>query len=62
MQRKVIKTGHSLAVTLPGNLLKDLALKVGDVVELELKNEQIVIKKSKSRHQLDLGLKLRPRL
>jgi antitoxin component of MazEF toxin-antitoxin module len=62
MQRKIFKTGHSAAVTLSQNLLKDLDLKVGDRVEMEAKIDRIIISKSKSKQQLDLGLKIRPKL
>ncbi len=60
--RKIFKTGHSLAVTLAKKLLKDMALKLGDSVEMEAKGDRIIISKSKNRRQLDLGLKIRPKL
>jgi antitoxin component of MazEF toxin-antitoxin module len=62
MQRKIFKTGHSAAVTLSQHLLKDLSLKVGDTVEIAVKADQIIVSKSKSKKQLDLGLKIRPKL
>lgn len=64
MIRKVFKTGHSAAVTISKKLLKDMGLKVGDSVKVELAKggEQIIISHGKKQNQLDLGLKLRPRL
>ena len=45
-------------------MLKDMGLKIGDKVSLELDDEKfkLVIKKAKSNAQQDLGLKLRHRL
>jgi antitoxin component of MazEF toxin-antitoxin module len=64
MLRKIFKTGHSAAVTLSSGLLKDMGLKVGDSVKVEIddKKEQIIIRQGKKDNQLSLGLKLRPRL
>ena len=36
MKRKIIKTENSLAVTLPDVLAKELSLKAGDDVEVEI--------------------------
>ncbi len=36
MAEKIIKTGNSSAVTLPAKFVKDLGLKVGDPVEVEV--------------------------
>ena len=64
MQRKIFKTGHSLAVTISQNLLKELGLKIGDEVKVCLgKNkEEIVISHAQKNSQLALGFKLRPKL
>jgi antitoxin component of MazEF toxin-antitoxin module len=64
MIRKIFKTGHSAAVTLSQNLLKDMGLKVGDAVKVELDKEKeaIVIRHGKKQNQLILGLKVRPKL
>ena len=59
---KIFKTGHSLAITLSKSVLESLGLKEGDSVELEQGGERIVVKKSKKKQQLDLGLKIRPKL
>ena len=62
--RKIFKTGHSAAVTISQSLLKDMGLKVGDVVKIEMDKvrEEIIIRHSKKQSQLSLGIKLRPRL
>jgi len=64
MLRKIFKTGHSAAVTLSKQMMKDLGLKVGDSVRLETDPEKqtITIKHGKKLNQLDLGLKARPSL
>jgi antitoxin component of MazEF toxin-antitoxin module len=64
MIRKIFKTGHSAAVTISGGLLKDMGLKVGDAVKIELDKEKeaIIISHGKKQSQLVLGLKVRPKL
>lgn len=64
MLRKIFKTGHSAAVTLSANLLKDLGLKVGDSVKVETDpgKTAITIRHGKKQDQLALGLKVRPKL
>jgi len=64
MIRKVFKTGHSAAITISKSLLKDMGLKVGDTVKLEISadKEEIIIRHGKKESQLSLGLKVRPRL
>jgi len=60
---KIFKTGHSAAVTLSKSILKEMALKVGDSVKVEVgKEKEIIIRPSKRSSQLSLGLKLRPKL
>jgi antitoxin component of MazEF toxin-antitoxin module len=63
MLRKIIKTGHSFAVTVSKDFLKQLSLKEGDKVSLEMNAEKqfIIIKPSRSEQQA-LKLNLRPRL
>ncbi|EJP81944.1 TPA: AbrB/MazE/SpoVT family DNA-binding domain-containing protein [Bacillus thuringiensis] len=48
-ERKVTKVGNSLGLTLPQELYTTLNIKQGDVLSLEIneENKQIVIKKSK---------------
>jgi len=36
MAEKIIKTGNSAAVTLPAKFMRDLNLKLGDLVEVEM--------------------------
>ncbi len=62
MLRKILKTGHSLAVTISKKILKDLNLKEGDTVEVAKEGDKIIISKSKKKQQLDLGLKIRAKL
>jgi antitoxin component of MazEF toxin-antitoxin module len=64
MIRKVFKTGHSAAITISKSLLKDMGLKVGDAVLLEISpdKEEIIIRHGKKESQLSLGLKVRPKL
>lgn len=64
MNRKIFKTGHSLAVTLSQSLLKELDLKLGDEVNVEIDKakQEIVITHGHKASQLALGLKLRPHL
>jgi len=64
MLRKIFKTGHSAAVTLSQSLLKDLGLKVGDSVKIEVdkSSQSVTIRHGKKQNQLPLGLKVRPKL
>jgi antitoxin component of MazEF toxin-antitoxin module len=64
MLRKIFKTGHSAAVTLSQELLKEMGLKVGDAVKVDMDNsgEKIIITAGKKQNQLPLGLRLRPSL
>ncbi|MFH1601954.1 MAG: AbrB/MazE/SpoVT family DNA-binding domain-containing protein [Candidatus Shapirobacteria bacterium] len=36
MKRKVIKTGNSLAVTIPHDFVKEVGIKIGDEVEFKV--------------------------
>jgi antitoxin component of MazEF toxin-antitoxin module len=64
MNRKIFKTGHSLAITVSKKQLSELGLGVGDGVSVEANAEKLclIIRPAGLQHQLDLGLKLRPRL
>ncbi|WP_181520413.1 AbrB/MazE/SpoVT family DNA-binding domain-containing protein [Anoxybacillus ayderensis] len=44
--RKVLKIGNSLGVTFPVEFLQKLDIHQGDEVQMEFKDNQIVIKKS----------------
>lgn len=64
MFRKIFKTGHSLAVTLPKKILDELGLKPGDKVVLEFdeRRKEAVLKKAHTHAQLEMNLKIRHRL
>lgn len=62
MQRKIFKTGHSLAITLSKKVLNELDLKEGDAVEIEVAGKKASIQKTGHHRQLDLGLKIKHKL
>ena len=62
MQRKIFKTGHSLAVTLSKKILEELDLKEGDVVEVLPEENRVIIKKSQKNTQLSMPFSSRPKL
>ncbi len=62
MNRKVFKTGHSLAVTISPKALKELGLKAGDAVEIEVMGGRAILQKTRHNRQLDLGLKIKHKL
>lgn len=64
MRRKIFKTGHSLAVTLPKKVLEDLGWKEGDGVEVDADSEhtRVIVKPAGRKEQLSLGIKIRPKL
>ena len=55
-KQKIIKTGHSLAVTIPAHFVQSLGIKSGQEVEVEIESEsgQIVYKFSGAK-QLSLS-------
>ncbi len=62
MIKKIFKTGHSLAVTLASSQLKELGLKMGDSVTVDLDKASgcIVVRPGNKPSQLVLDLKTRP--
>ncbi len=40
MAQKVIKTGNSLAVTVPSDFVKSIGIKAGDEVKLEIEQDR----------------------
>ena len=64
MIRKVFKTGHSVAITISQDMLKQMGLKVGDTVKVEIddKKERIIIRHGSKASQLALGFKVRAKL
>ena len=47
MERKITKIGNSLGITFPADVLKQIEVSLGDQVNIELRNDEIVITKSK---------------
>ena len=62
VNRKIFKTGHSLAVTLSRSALEEMGVTEGDSVEIRTSQGQVIIKKAGRKEQLSLGLKIRPHL
>ena len=64
MLRKIFKTGHSVAVTISKQLLKELGLKVGDAVDVEASEDkkEIIIRLSSKNLQMTVLLNSRPKL
>ncbi len=52
METKIQKWGNSLGVRIPGNIVKDLSLKNGSLVDIEEISNKIVIK-PKENNNLD---------
>ncbi len=55
--RKVIKTGNSLALTLPKKVIKSFGIKEGDIAQYKIKSSQASITYTFTGHarQLSLG-------
>lgn len=62
MQRKIFKTGNSLVVALSKSVLDRAGLKVGDSVEMEVREDNVIIRKSKNGSQQSLHLKIRAKM
>jgi antitoxin component of MazEF toxin-antitoxin module len=64
MIRKIFKTGHSLAITVSARMLKDLGLKQGDAVRMEVDSRQrrLIVSRAEKNFQMALDLHARPRL
>ena len=64
MERKIFKTGHSIAIILPAKLLEALGLKLGDAVTVEFDETRsaVLVKAGRKGKQLPLDLKLRKKL
>jgi len=56
MKRKVIKTGNSLAVTIPAEFVKEVNINIGDEVECEtnVQESRIKLKFLKKAKQISL--------
>lgn len=55
-ERRIIRIGNSLGLTLPNDALKALNVKKGDEVQVELVGNQIVIKKIPKMIPLPVGV------
>jgi len=58
--QKIIKVGHSLAVTLPSNFTQSVSIKKGDKVELSVQLDNTIILKFPDQNQLSLNLDKKP--
>jgi len=54
--RKIIKTGNSLAVTLPSKLIKDINLKEGDLAVVKTNRAHVSVTYIFSGHPRQLSL------
>ncbi|MFB7642096.1 AbrB/MazE/SpoVT family DNA-binding domain-containing protein [Peribacillus butanolivorans] len=50
--RKLTKVGNSLGITFPVEMLKPANLAFGDELEVEFKDEEIIIRKNKNVNYL----------
>jgi len=50
MEARLQKWGNSDGIRIPSSFLKSLNLKTNDVIELEQKEDQIIISKPKKKH------------
>lgn len=55
MERKITKIGNSLGVTFPSEILKRIHVNHGDEVTIDLRGDEIVIRKSR-KVQLPSGI------
>lgn len=54
--RKVIKTGNSLCLTIPSQLIKDFNIKEGDLVQIQVNKPKTSIKYIFTGHPRQLSL------
>ena len=54
--RKVIKTGNSLALTIPSKSIKDFNIKEGDIVLVKINRSKAMINYTFSGHPRQLSL------
>lgn len=54
--RKVIKTGNSLAITIPSRSIKDFNIKEGDIVQIKVIKSKAKISYTFSGHPRQLSL------
>lgn len=58
--RKVIKTGNSLAITIPSKAIKDFNIREGDPVSISINRTKVFIKYTFSGHPRQLSLINKP--
>lgn len=54
--RKVIKTGNSLALTIPSKIIKDFNIKEGDIIKIKIDRPKTTISYIFSGHPRQLSL------
>lgn len=59
--RKVIKTGNSLAITIPSKTIKDFNIQEGDPVSIAVNRTKVSIKYIFSGHPRQLSLISKPK-
>ncbi|MPM80052.1 hypothetical protein SDC9_127097 [bioreactor metagenome] len=59
--RKVIKTGNSLAITIPSKAIKDFNIREGDPVSISVNRTKVSIRYSFSGHPRQLSLMSSPK-
>lgn len=52
MQVAISKWGNSLGIRIPSSVVSALALKNGDIVNCEVKNNQLILKKEKKTREM----------
>ncbi len=58
MQARIVKIGSSIGVIIPNNVIKEMSLQVGKVLDLKLINSSdIVLSKKSPRQGWDLAFK-----
>lgn len=55
-ERKIVKVGNSIGVSIPPEMLKVLDLHVGDGVKVTMKDDEIIMKKMPEKVELPSGI------
>ena len=53
MIQKILKVGTSAAVTLPKHSLEELGVRIGDSVEVDVKDASVIVRATKKRPSRD---------
>jgi AbrB family looped-hinge helix DNA binding protein len=59
--KEKVKVTRNFRVTIPSKIRNKIGLKEGDLVEVVLNGEEIIIRKSPERPRIKLGRRLSPR-